>query len=70
MGEESKIIEFPDNRGERTTSSDNYCDEPEEFEAWEPLVEFCEKENYAAQSGIDTSPSLRLILYHRVSTGQ
>lgn len=47
MGEESKIIEFPDNRGERTTSSDNCCDEPDEFEAWEPLVEFREKEDYA-----------------------
>ena len=47
MGEESKIIEFPDNRGEVTTSSDNGGDEPGEFEAWEPLVKFREKEDYA-----------------------
>lgn len=47
MGEESKIIEFPDNRWERTTSSDNCGDEPDEFEAWEPLVEFREKEGHA-----------------------
>lgn len=46
MGEESKIIEFPDNRGERTTSSDNCGDDPDEFEAWEPLVKFREKEDY------------------------
>ncbi len=47
MGEESKIIEFPDNRGEPTASSDNCGDEPDEFEAREPLVELREKENYA-----------------------
>ncbi|MHC4173999.1 MAG: tetratricopeptide repeat protein [Planctomycetota bacterium] len=47
MGEESKIIEFPDNRREVTTSSDNGGDEPDEFEAWEPLVKFREKDDYA-----------------------
>jgi len=49
VGEESKIIKFPDNFGEPTTSSDSCSDEPDEnkFEAWEPLAEFCEKEDYA-----------------------
>ena len=47
MGEELKIIQFPDNRGEVTTSSANGGDEPGEFEAWEPPVKFREKEDYA-----------------------
>jgi len=44
---ESKIIDFPDNRGEVTTSSDDGGDEPDELEAWEPQVEFRKKEDYA-----------------------
>ncbi len=47
IGGESKIIEFPDNRGEVNTSSDDGGDEPDELEAWEPPVEFRKKEDYA-----------------------
>lgn len=47
IGGESKIIEFPDNRREVTTSSDDGGDEPDELEAWEPPVEFRKKEDYA-----------------------
>lgn len=46
MGEESKTIEFPGNRDEPTTSSDNHGEEPDESEAWEALVEFREKQDY------------------------
>ena len=44
---DSKIIEFPDKRGEVNTSSDDRGDEPDELEAWEPPVEFRKKEDYA-----------------------
>jgi len=43
---DSKIIEFPDKRGEVNTSSDDGGDEPDELEAWEPPVEFRKKEDY------------------------
>ena len=49
MDEESRIIHFPDNRAKPATSSDScgdYADE-DDFEAWEPLVAFREKEDYA-----------------------
>ena len=49
MDEKSRIIQFPNKRAKPATSSDNcdnYVDE-DDFEAWEPLVEFREKEDYA-----------------------
>jgi tetratricopeptide (TPR) repeat protein len=48
MDEESRIIHFPNNRAKPVTSSDScgdYADE-DDFEAWEPLVEFREKKDY------------------------
>ena len=49
MCEESRIIHFPDNRAKPDTSCDSYGDaaDEDEFEAWEPLVTFREKEDYA-----------------------
>ena len=49
MDEKSRIIQFPNKRAKPATSSDNcdnYADE-DDFEAWEPLVEFREKKDYA-----------------------
>lgn len=49
MDEESRIIHFPDNRAKPAPSSDSCGDNADEddFEAWEPLVEFREKKDYA-----------------------
>jgi tetratricopeptide (TPR) repeat protein len=47
MGEESKIISSLGNCAMQTTLPDNYDDHFDDFEAWEPLVEFHEKEDYA-----------------------
>ena len=47
IGGESKIIEFPDNREEVNTSFHDGCDEPDEFESWEPPVEFLKNKDYA-----------------------
>jgi len=49
MDEKSRIIHSPNNRARPATSSDScggYTDEGD-FEAWEPLVEFREKKDYA-----------------------
>lgn len=46
MGEESKIINTLGNCAMPTTLPDNYDDHFDDFEAWEPLVEFHEKEDY------------------------
>jgi len=48
MGEESRITHFPDNRAKPASPSDSRGDADEDdFEAWEPLVAFREKEDYA-----------------------
>ena len=49
MDEKSRIIHSPNNRARPATSSDSCGDYPDEddFEAWEPLVEFREKKDYA-----------------------
>ena len=48
MDEESRIIHFYDNHMNPVTSSDSGGDAFEDdFEAWEPLVEFREKKDYA-----------------------
>ena len=47
MGEESKIISSLGNCAVPTTLPDNYDDHFDNFEAWQPLVEFHEKEDYA-----------------------
>jgi hypothetical protein len=47
MGEESRITHFPDNRAKPASPSDSRGDADEDdFEAWEPLVEFREKKDY------------------------
>ena len=49
MDEESRIIHSPDNRTKPATSSDSCGDYAyeDDFESWEPLVEFREKKDYA-----------------------
>jgi tetratricopeptide (TPR) repeat protein len=49
MGKESRIIHFPDNRAKPASSSDSCgdCADEDDCEAWEPLVEFREKKDYA-----------------------
>ena len=48
MSEESRIIHFPDNRAKPATSCDSCgAADEDDFEAWEPLVAFREKEDYA-----------------------
>ena len=49
MSEESKITHCSDNRAKPATSSGSRGDssDKDEFEAWEPLVVFREKEDYA-----------------------
>lgn len=47
MGEESEIINSLDDCAVPTTSPNNCDDRFDDFEAWEQLVEFQEKEDYA-----------------------
>ena len=49
MGKKSRIIHYPNNRAKPAISSDIYGDDAykDDFEAWEPLVEFREKKDYA-----------------------
>jgi tetratricopeptide (TPR) repeat protein len=49
MGKESRITQVPDNRAKPASPSDSRGDAADEddFEAWEPLVAFREKEDYA-----------------------
>jgi tetratricopeptide (TPR) repeat protein len=49
MGKKSRIIHDPCNRAKQAISSDIYGDDANEddFETWEPLVEFHEKKDYA-----------------------
>lgn len=46
MSDNSKIIKFPRISPAQSTSSDDYDDQFDDFEAWEPYAGLIEKEDY------------------------